>query len=1095
MYEIFKFELNYRLKRPETYLFFFFLFLFSLFGVEFVFQGVELGLVKKNSPMVIAKTMGAITGLSMLIASMIMGVPVLRDFQYNIESLIYVNPISKKDYFFGRYFGSLVVLLFIFCGVLMGMMLGEFMPWINSNEYLSFHFINYLQPFLWVAMPIVLFGASVFFVTGALSKNMMVVYTQGIIIFVLFMLTKAITNETLQSILDPFSLTTLSQVGKQWNVSDRNISLIPFTGAMLYNKLFWTAIGLTILAFGYKKLRLNVVPKTASKNRKKESKEIKIDVSDFSKTIPLITPVFGLKALFTQLLLNAWFHAKLILKQTSFWAIAICGFIIIIINSVNLGTVHGVDSYPTTYLIIEELQEMSAYFFIIILVFYSAEIMWKEKEAKLHLIYDSTPSNSFVNLTAKALGLMIVYAILIFSLILTGILFQASSGYFRFELGVYFSGFFLEVLPFLVLYTFVSIFFQALFGSKYLGILATLVFFIVNLAISIFGIDHVLLNFGGNALGSYSDMNGYGHFLKPFLWVKAYWFFFGILLLIISSMMMVRGSESQLRKRWRIGQKQVGKSFRLFTMANILLLIATGSFIFYNTNVLNEFWTTSEKQNFRVEYENTLKPFEYQIQPKIVDINLNVALYPSQRSYQAKGSYTLTNINAEPIKEIHVQKLIDNHVYLDSVQFDRAVIVDNSHEKFHYTIYKLKQPLMEGDSMKMDFIQTFSPAGFESNDSNTDVVYNGTFFDNGVLPSFGYRRKYELTDEDERKNFELLPRITKATQDDKRELVNARTGSDSDGVTLEMIISTEAPQTGITSGDLIRKWSEGNRNYFHYKSKKPIINFYSIVSAEYEVMRDSCKPSGNTESDLVDLEIYYQKGHEYNLDRMMESMKKSLDYYSTHFSPYQYRQMRIMEFPRNRTFAQSFPNAVPFSEALGFIMDIDDEEDVDMVFFITAHELAHQWWGLQLEAANVQGRNMILETLAQYSALMVLKERYGEEKVQQFLQQQHEDYLEGNRRMHEEEPSLAMVEKEGHIYYAKGAINMYEFQKHIGENNVNLALRDFLNDWRSFDNPNKPRRYATTQDLLGYFKEVTPDSLQYVIAELFESSDCVDFEI
>ena len=194
-YEIFKFEINYRLNRWDTYLFFVFLFLFSLFGVEFVFEGIDLGLIKKNAPIVIAKSMGAITGLSMLFVSMIMGVPVLRDFQYNVTPLIYINPISKKDYLLGRYLGSMTVLILIFSAVLWGMILSEFMPWVSATEYLPFQFTNYLQPFLWVAFPIVFFGASLFFVTGALTKKLMVVYTQGMFIFVLFLLTKSITNE------------------------------------------------------------------------------------------------------------------------------------------------------------------------------------------------------------------------------------------------------------------------------------------------------------------------------------------------------------------------------------------------------------------------------------------------------------------------------------------------------------------------------------------------------------------------------------------------------------------------------------------------------------------------------------------------------------------------------------------------------------------------------------------------------------------------------------------------------------------------------------------------------------------------------------
>jgi aminopeptidase N len=193
-----------------------------------------------------------------------------------------------------------------------------------------------------------------------------------------------------------------------------------------------------------------------------------------------------------------------------------------------------------------------------------------------------------------------------------------------------------------------------------------------------------------------------------------------------------------------------------------------------------------------------------------------------------------------------------------------------------------------------------------------------------------------------------------------------------------------------------------------------------------------------------------------------------------------------VEFPRYRTFAQSLPGIIPFSEAIGFVMDIDDEKDVDMAFYITAHEVAHQWWGLQLEAANVQGQNMILETLAQYSAMMVLKEKCPDEKIQQFLKLQLDEYQKANLKLKRDEAPLALVENESHIYYNKGAINMYELQKHIGEENVNLALRNFLKDWHSFNNPKKPKRYSTTLDLIQYFREVTPDSVQYVITDLFE---------
>ena len=1085
-YQIFKFEIQYRIKRPDTYVFFLFLFLFSIVGVDFVFQGSEMGLMKKNSPIVIAKTMGAITGIFMILASMIMGVSVLRDFEYNIESLMFSNPISKKDYLLGRFLGSFTVLFFAFTGILFGMMLGEFMPWHNPEDLLAFNAFVYLKTFLMVTLPTLFFGASLFFVTGALSRNLVVVYTQGIIMFVVFMLTKAITNEFWQGILDPFSLTTTTFATESWTAIEKSTQNIPFTGVLFYNKLFWFSLGIIALIYGYKKFNFNIVKEKKSKRKQAQ----KIVINDgIDVVIPNATKQYGMFSKLMQLKQFSWFYFISICKQASFWGIVICGMIIILINSVNLGTVYGVDSYPATYFIVEELKETSIYFFIIILVFYSGELVWKERGAKLDLIYDATPMSSFIKLMGKYIGLNLVYVVLMLALSGSGILFQTLSGYYNYEFQVYFYGFFLEILPFLALYTFIAFFIQSVVNHKFVGILLVIVFFIANVALGLFGLDHDLYFFGGSALGTYSDMNGYGHFLKPYLIIKSYWFLFGILLLIIGSLVNVRGTETNLMQRIRAGKNRLSKP--LFKVASMVFLvfILMGSFIFYNTNILNTYWTNTKATEFRVSYEKELKQFEYIPQPKIVDVNLKVELYPSSRNYTAEGYYVLKNTNAQPINEIHVQKLIEENVTLDAVTFDGGASENNTYATYDYTIYKLHNTLNPGDSIKMNFKQSFITAGFEAGNSNANIVENGTFFNNKDFPTLGYNRKYELSDRDERSEYNLPERTNRAHRNDVKELMNARSGSDSDGINFEMIIGTEIDQTALVPGNLLKEWTENNRNYFHYKMEIPMIDFYSIVSAKYDIKKDQWISKSDAISKQVDLEIYYHKGHKYNIDRMMMAMKASLDYYSTNFSPYQYEQLRIMEFPRYAQFAQSFPGTVPFSESIGFVLDIDDETDVDMAFYVTAHEIAHQWFGMQVEAANVQGQLMVLETLSQYAALMVLKQHYSEEKVQQFLALQMDKYKEGIQQESKKEPSLTLVENQDYVYYAKGAINMYEFQKAIGEENVNLALKYFLEDWNTKNGKLKMQtdRYATTQDLLEYFRAVTPSNLQHIIEELFES--------
>ena len=78
------------------------------------------------------------------------------------------------------------------------------------------------------------------------------------------------------------------------------------------------------------------------------------------------------------------------------------------------------------------------------------------------------------------------------------------------------------------------------------------------------------------------------------------------------------------------------------------------------------------------------------------------------------------------------------------------------------------------------------------------------------------------------------------------------------------------------------------------------------------------------------------------------------------------------------------------------------------------------------------------------------------------------------------------MENEEYVYYNKGALAMYELQEQVGEQNVNKALKNFLHDWHSFNNPNKPNRYPTTLDLIPYFREVAPDTVQRTITDLLE---------
>ncbi|GAA0890643.1 M1 family aminopeptidase [Fulvivirga kasyanovii] len=1035
--------------------------------------------------------MGIVSALFMMVVSMIMGVAVLRDFDHQMESLIFVNPITKKDYLLGRFLGSFVVLVLIFSGLPLGMIVGDIMPWHKANELSAFELWHYLQPFLYLVLPTLFFGGALFFISGALSRKLIVVYTQGFFFLMAYLVAMnlAVKNDDLfvTALIEPFTFQTIRIVTAFWTMAERNSMMVPMDDVLLYNRLLWCAIGVGALIIGYYAFNFQVVRDKASKKRRQRAGRGAGTplASNTLKEIPAVTVRAGIRADLIQLLHHALFNFRFIVKSIPFWAIVLCGMCILIITPFNLGTVYGVDSYPTTDILVGELMENTILFFLAIILFYSGELVWQERDARANGIYDALPVSDTVNLTGKFIGLILSYVVLIVAMILAGIGYQTFSGYYHYELDVYFIGFFGEIFPFLFFLTIVSFFFQVLVNHKFLAHLIVVAFvFASSIMLQVTGFNHGLYTFAAGDLGRYSAMNGYGHFLEPYLWFKLYWLAFSTLLFIVAIILSVRGTETRLLKRWKLSRPRLTRPLLQVSGVSVIVFLLTGGFIFYNTNILNSYLPEPAQNALRADYERTLKRYKNMPQPKIVDVNLHIDLFPYERDYTIEGYYVLANRHNQAINEIHIQKLPNGQVALEYLDMEGGATLNNKYEPFSYYIYELNHPLHPGDSLKMAFRQTFTTTGFTEN-SDTHVVYNGTFFDNSHLPTLGYNEDIELDDDHVRRELGLAPKVRSAKIDDPIAVLDGKAGGDGEEINFEMVIRTDTSQTAIVPGYLKKEWKEGSRRYFHYKMDKSMSNFYSVVSARYEVLKDYWVPSNDALGDKVDLEIYYHKGHEYNLERMMDGMKKSLDYYSKHFGPYQYRQLRILESTLYKNRAQSFPNTIPFSEGMGFILDINDQEDIDMAFYVTAHEVAHQWWGHQVNPANVQGMAMLSETLSQYAALMVFRETFPEAQVEQLLKLQRESYLKGRSRERSREMPLALVESgQDYIHYGKGLINMHTLMDYISEDSVNNALRRFLTDWNGFQKPLP--RYPTTRDLLGCFRRVTPDSLQYVIKDLFE---------
>ena len=130
---------------------------------------------------------------------------------------------------------------------------------------------------------------------------------------------------------------------------------------------------------------------------------------------------------------------------------------------------------------------------------------------------------------------------------------------------------------------------------------------------------------------------------------------------------------------------------------------------------------------------------------------------------------------------------------------------------------------------------------------------------------------------------------------------------------------------------------------------------------------------------------------------------------------------------------------------------------------------------------------MITETLAQYSALMVMEKAYGRDKMQKFLRFELNSYLQGRGGELVAEEPLMLVENQPYIHYRKGSLVMYALRDLIGEDNVNAALRTTIAQWAFHGPP-----YVRTIELLQNVREVTPPDRQSIIHDLFETITLYD---
>lgn len=1087
---VFSFELKRWFKSWVFYLYlaiFFvisFLSMMSTIGVFDAVKSTSTSLLHMNSAYLLNVMLDSFNMLLYFLFPSIIGMAIYRDYKYEVHHILYSYPFSKWQYLLGKFSSSFLVTLLISIMMGIGAFLATLVPW-ATPELLGPNVLwNYVQVYLINLIPNMLFIGVIVFAVVTLTRSIYSGFITIIIIMILQGMINSIAADVnyreLGALLDPYGGQALSYYTRYWSVDELNANNLPLEKYYILNRLIWLGISLLSLGILGKVFKFSQQPATFSwKKQIKGDRVVKNNFGGIFKIeLPKVHYDYSLKTNWSNVFAFAKVDFKFLARNRVFLILIGVGLLFMILVASFAMTMYGTATYPLTRQMLM-IPGATFHFFILMITFLGAGLLVHRGEnTRMHLLVDSTAVPNWVLFVSKFFALIGLQLLLLLVIMVTSMGIQAYNGFYQFEIGLYLQsliGF--DWIEFII-WALMAIAVQTFFKNYIVGFFVLLVLQMGWPAISKIGIEQPIFFFNSIPTPSYSDMNGFGSSADfgKFITYVLYWSLFVAGLSGLTLLFWRRGVFSGLKERFYDAKKRSKAVVVVPTVLFFVAFVSLGAYLYYENTVLHVFRSSKETELLQVEYEKKYKKYEWMAQPRIVDVKVDLDLYPERNDFQARGTYVIENKSNQAIDTLLVAfyQDLNNKIVVDGA----TLLSTDSIQGFSF--YRFDQPMQTGETRTMEFVVENKPNSFIRSES--PVLNNGTFLNNSYFPSLGYSSRSELTDDEIRKKYGLAPKERMAEQTDKRALQNTYISSDADWIHFETTVSTSVDQIAIAPGYLQKEWTEGNRRYFHYKMDQKMLNFYAYNSARYEVKRDKWND--------VNIEIYYHKGHEYNLDRMMAGVKKSLDYYSKAFSPYQHKQVRIIEFPLTMgTFAQSFANTIPFSETIGFVAKVDDtdEDAVDYPFSVTAHEVAHQWWAHQVIGANVQGATMLSESLSEYSSLKVLEKEYGKGQMQRFLKEALDGYLGGRAHEDKKEKPLMYNENQQYIHYNKGSLVFYTMSDYLGDVVLNGVLKEYVKKVAFQEAP-----YTISAELVNDIKQATPDSLRYMVKDMFETITLYD---
>jgi ABC-type transport system involved in multi-copper enzyme maturation permease subunit len=419
--------------------------------------------------------------------------PVIRDFQAEIDPLIFSKPVSRAQYLLGKFFGNFFVL--VCCQAVFPLTMVVLQVFRQSQMIVQpFKVLPYVKHFLFFVVVTHLLLTAVYFTVGTLTRNSKIAYGLAVCFYPLYIFYGLVLLRRLplraRMLLDPMQLgATLRGNGFLHSADFLNQYVVRYTSDMIANRALMVVgavASLTLLYFRFvitepdrraekfSVLNLSTVtenlyydPETIQAALGDEFK--KVDFKDGVKRATVSVPQVGLRnegsqANLRKLIAATTLELRLLRSETS---LVVFIPLAVLLSFLSLPFFAYVPEVSPSASFASHSANGVLLFLLGVIVFYTGEAMHRDREVRIDPVLWSVPAPNNVLLLSKFLSTLLLLLFLLVLVGLTAMLAQLLRGQTPIEISTYLITYSVILVPSLVFMGAFSIAMNILLRDKY----------------------------------------------------------------------------------------------------------------------------------------------------------------------------------------------------------------------------------------------------------------------------------------------------------------------------------------------------------------------------------------------------------------------------------------------------------------------------------------------------------------------------------------------------------------------------------------------------------------------------------------------------